>query len=167
MPRLPTPGSDDGTWGSVLNDYLSVEHAADGTLKKATDIADAKAKANSAYQKPSGGIPTTDLDAATQAKVNGASAPVQSVAGKTGAVTLIEADVANLVTDLSNTLSAAQAAQQTANSAPVLLVYNTGTSSYPARPSGVAAGRVIYKGPVAPTDAISPDTWEDTSGIWP
>lgn len=47
------------------------------------------------------------------------------------------------------------------------LVYNTSTSSYAARPAGVAAGLVIYKGPVAPTDSITPDTWEDTTGIWP
>jgi hypothetical protein len=33
MARLPTPGSDDGTWGDILNTYLSVEHNADGTLK--------------------------------------------------------------------------------------------------------------------------------------
>lgn len=33
MPRLPTPGSDDGTWGDILNDFLSVEHNADGSQK--------------------------------------------------------------------------------------------------------------------------------------
>lgn len=33
MARLPNPGSDDGVWGTVLNDYLSVEHNSDGTLK--------------------------------------------------------------------------------------------------------------------------------------
>ena len=32
MSRLPTPGGDDGTWGIVLNDFLNVAHAADGTL---------------------------------------------------------------------------------------------------------------------------------------
>ncbi len=31
--RLPTPGQDDGTWGTILNDFLSVEHNPDGTLK--------------------------------------------------------------------------------------------------------------------------------------
>lgn len=31
MSRLPTVGGDDGDWGTVLNDYLQVEHAADGT----------------------------------------------------------------------------------------------------------------------------------------
>ena len=33
MARLPVPGSDDGTWGDLLNVFLSVEHNADGTLK--------------------------------------------------------------------------------------------------------------------------------------
>ena len=33
MARLPNPGSDNGTWGQVLNDYLLQAHKADGTLK--------------------------------------------------------------------------------------------------------------------------------------
>ena len=33
MARLPTPGSDDGTWGNILNGFLAVEHNPDGTLK--------------------------------------------------------------------------------------------------------------------------------------
>lgn len=33
MSRLPIPGSDDGQWGQILNDYLSVAHEADGSLK--------------------------------------------------------------------------------------------------------------------------------------
>lgn len=37
MARLPTPGSDDGAWGNLLNEYLSVEHNTDGTLKLRTD----------------------------------------------------------------------------------------------------------------------------------
>ena len=35
--RLPVPGSDDGTWGTLLNDFLTVEHNGDGTLKIRTD----------------------------------------------------------------------------------------------------------------------------------
>lgn len=31
--RLPTPGSDNGTWGDLLNAYLSVAQNDDGTLK--------------------------------------------------------------------------------------------------------------------------------------
>lgn len=33
MTRLPTPGADEGSWGDVLNAFLSVEHNIDGTLK--------------------------------------------------------------------------------------------------------------------------------------
>lgn len=35
MSRLPVVGQDDDIWGDVLNDFLSVEHNADGTLKRA------------------------------------------------------------------------------------------------------------------------------------
>ena len=31
--RLPVPGSDDGTWGTILNDFLGVSLNADGTLQ--------------------------------------------------------------------------------------------------------------------------------------
>jgi len=33
MTRLPVSGSDDGTWGDILNDFLLATHNADGTLK--------------------------------------------------------------------------------------------------------------------------------------
>jgi len=36
--RLPTVGSDDGSWGTVLNTYLSVEHGTDGTHSKPLTI---------------------------------------------------------------------------------------------------------------------------------
>jgi len=33
MTRLPNPGGDSGSWGAILNDFLSVEHNSNGTLK--------------------------------------------------------------------------------------------------------------------------------------
>ena len=33
MATLPTPGGDSGTWGTELNEFLSVAHNADGTAK--------------------------------------------------------------------------------------------------------------------------------------
>ncbi len=33
MARLPIPGKDVGTWGNLLNDYLSVSHNPDGSIK--------------------------------------------------------------------------------------------------------------------------------------
>ena len=35
MARLPIPGSDNGTWGDILNAYLGVSHNSDGTVKPA------------------------------------------------------------------------------------------------------------------------------------
>lgn len=44
MARLPTPGSDDGTWGVILNDFLDQAHDTGGLLKAnavgTTQIAD-------------------------------------------------------------------------------------------------------------------------------
>ncbi|HLP86960.1 MAG TPA: hypothetical protein VK153_03780 [Candidatus Paceibacterota bacterium] len=37
MSRLPIVGQDNNTWGTVLNDYLAVEHNEDGTQKLLTE----------------------------------------------------------------------------------------------------------------------------------
>lgn len=44
MTRLPIPGKDGGLWGDLLNDFLSVEHNSDGSLKLRTQavLADAQ-----------------------------------------------------------------------------------------------------------------------------
>lgn len=111
MSRLPTPGGDNGTWGAVLNDYLSVSHNTDGTLKASAVSGGSNGQALVKDSSSAGGLKWLAV--------------------------------------------------------PVVVLYNTTSSSYPARPAGVPAGYVTYKGPVAPTDAQRPDTWEDTSGIWP
>lgn len=72
MSRLPTPGSDNGTWGGILNDYLSVEHNTDGTLKLRTD-----GTLSNFYVKPNTGIPGADLDASTQTKLAQAATAYQ------------------------------------------------------------------------------------------
>lgn len=75
MARLPQPGGDRGSWGDLLNDFLSVTHNSDGTLK-------------------TGSISEDKLDTAAQAKLNTAGGgAVDSVAGKTGVVTLVPGDV--------------------------------------------------------------------------
>jgi len=53
MARLPIPGSDDGSWGQILNDFLSVSHASDGTLK-AGAVTDAGAASDSTVVHNSG-----------------------------------------------------------------------------------------------------------------
>jgi hypothetical protein len=74
MTRLPQPGSDDGTWGDILNDFLAQAHNADGSLKQLTqsqvqnltnDLA-AKALVTDV-------VANTDLDTKTSALIVNAS----------------------------------------------------------------------------------------------
>lgn len=63
MARLPQPGSDKGTWGDILNDFLTQALNADGTLK---DISQAK---------------VTGLAATLSAKVNSADLSAVALSG--------------------------------------------------------------------------------------
>lgn len=62
MARLPNPGGDDNTWGSILNDFLSVSHDSDGTLK-----ADAVDSSNI----QSNSIGDTQVSSLSQSKITG------------------------------------------------------------------------------------------------
>ncbi|MBP7807214.1 hypothetical protein KA047_01825 [Candidatus Saccharibacteria bacterium] len=62
MARLPVPGSDDGDWGDILNEYLAVSHNSDGTPKDIGVIADK-------YTLPGGGIPASDLTTDAENKI--------------------------------------------------------------------------------------------------
>lgn len=71
MARLPVPGQDVGTWGTVLNDYLAVEHNTDGSLKKgaqinqaSTDASEAKTIANNAASAVAGKLDASLIGAA-------------------------------------------------------------------------------------------------------
>lgn len=69
MARLPSPGGDSGSWGTILNDFLNVAHNSDGTPK---DIGVIAAK----YAKPGSGIPKSDLSSGVQASLDNADAAV-------------------------------------------------------------------------------------------
>jgi lysophospholipase L1-like esterase len=85
MPRLPLPGQDAGTWGNVLNDYLSQSLAADGSLK---------ANSVGSNQLQAGAVTAAKVaaDVATQAGVDAAVAarvPTSAV-GATGGVASLD-----------------------------------------------------------------------------
>jgi hypothetical protein len=106
MARLPTPGSDDGTWGDILNSYLAVSLASDGTLSPAivgtaqlqnNAVTNAQLDAStqtviasvaSKYTKPGTGIPATDLDSASQTNLAKASTAIQ-IGGDLGGTSML------------------------------------------------------------------------------
>ncbi|MEO5949834.1 MAG: hypothetical protein ABIQ04_00125 [Candidatus Saccharimonadales bacterium] len=101
--RLPTPGQDSGTWGTILNDFLDVSHNPDGTL-----ISTAVTQAGAGtYTKPGSGIPGTDLDTATQTTLTA----VASKYTKPGP----GIPATDLTTAVQNSLAAASTAIQTVN----------------------------------------------------
>ncbi len=42
MARLPVPGSDEGTWGTLLNEFLRVSHHEDGSLRGVIGVVNVK-----------------------------------------------------------------------------------------------------------------------------
>jgi hypothetical protein len=71
MARLPIPGGDNGSWGDILNEYLSESHNNDGTLKSdSVGTAQLQDDAVTANQIVDGSITEVQLDASVQAKLN-------------------------------------------------------------------------------------------------
>lgn len=82
MARLPQPGSDSGTWGTILNDYLSQVHETTGLLK-------------------AGVVEEANLATAVQAKLN-ASVHIGDIHGLTVSATApVSPAVGDIWIDLS------------------------------------------------------------------
>lgn len=182
MARLPQPGSDQGTWGIILNDFLSVSHNADGTIvdgsittsKLSTAVqatingkADATSLApvatSGSYSDLSGRPTSTDQlpEGANNLYFTmtraGSAAPVQSVAGKTGAVTVTSADVGlgnvNNTSDANKPISTAAQAALDAR-----IVWVDVVDANTIRPAG--AVRVMWLGgTVQPVNMATGDIW--------
>jgi hypothetical protein len=78
MSRLPVPGSDDGTWGNLLNDFLSQSLDTDGTLKVGAissaggEVTGRKGQPNGyAPLDASGLVPSANLPAPSGGSPNG------------------------------------------------------------------------------------------------
>ena len=61
MARLPTPGSDEGAWGDILNNFLSIEHNSDGTQKTLALTKGGTGATDAAIARTNLGIPASAL----------------------------------------------------------------------------------------------------------
>lgn len=82
MARLPTPGQDNGTWGTILNDFLATSHNQDGTLKNNSvgstaladnSIVDSKIAGNISADKISDGTTNKVYTTSDKSKLNSLS----------------------------------------------------------------------------------------------
>jgi Pectate lyase superfamily protein len=129
MTRLPQPGSDDDTWGDILNAYLDISHNSDGTLRsdvvgtnqiQNNAVTNAKldgptqttiASVASKYTLPSGGIPSTDLTSGVQTSLGKADTAEQAAnKGVAGGYASLDGSALLPVSELpSSVLHASQA----------------------------------------------------------
>lgn len=86
MARLPIPGSDKGSWGSVLNDFLSQAHEADGSLKDGSVTPDSIAD---------DAITESKLDPAARAKLNTAGGTTNLSASANATTITVASDTGN------------------------------------------------------------------------
>jgi hypothetical protein len=102
--RLPTPGGDSGDWGDILNSFLNISLAGDGTLNSGV-VGNAQldsltqATINSVaskYTKPGSGIPASDLDSSSQQSLTKAVSSVQTVNSLTPSSGNVALGIANL-----------------------------------------------------------------------
>lgn len=72
MARLPNPGGDADTWGTILNDFLSVEHTTTGALKRGDELTQAVSDASDALSAANDAV--SDATTALNALPTGGSA---------------------------------------------------------------------------------------------
>lgn len=152
MSRVPTPGGDIGTWGDILNDFLAVEHFADGSQKPLAQskvinlVSDLSAKAPINNPTFTGtvtlpGDPTVNFHAATKQYVDNmtlASAPDATTTTK---------GIVQLAGDLSGTAASPQIAAG--------VIVNTDINSAAAIDKTKLAALNIVDGDVAAGAAIA------------
>lgn len=147
MARLPQPGSDQGTWGDVLNDYLRVAHMTDGSIRN-------------------GAVAEAQLASAVQVKLNqaggsqgptGANGP-QGPAGPANTLTIgtVTSDVAPNATITgtapAQTLNLVLAKGDQGAQGP------TGANSTVAGPQGPAGADSTVAGPQGPQGVPGADS---------
>lgn len=126
MARLPVTGSDDGTWGDILNSYLQVSLNSDGSLKDGIISLGKLATSNSASSGQALTYDGTSLTWKTLAKADVGLGNVDNTSDANKPISTATQSALNLKANASDV------------GAKVLLIDNAG-----ALPPGTPAGVVV------------------------
>ncbi len=183
MPRLPTPGSDSGTWGEVLNEFLSVEHAADGSLKPSGSLAAKQASSNTlsglaAMDSSTGFIVETAVDTFTKRTLTAASTKItvsngDGVAGnpsinvnEVNFTNIPQSAITNLTSDLANKTDESTLTTKgdmyVATAASTITRLPVGTNGYTLTADSTVANGMQWS---APATFVTPNADQATTSI--
>lgn len=159
MARLPTPGQDNGTWGTVLNDFLSQAHDSSGALLSSAVSAassDATASGKGVVQLAGDLSGTAAAPAVAAGAITGAKIASTTISDSNIAVAaaIAQSKIANLTTDLSAKLTASNNLSDVTNAA-------TARTNL-AVPRGVGFATITV-GTTAPGSPAVGDVWIDTN----
>jgi len=148
MARLPQPGGDKGTWGEVLNEFLSVEHNDDGTLKDTGTLATKEEviTAGTTSQYFRGDKTWQTLDKASVGLTNVDNTSDVNKPVSTAQQTAIDAKVADAINDGATTIAPSQNAvfDALALKAPLASPTFTGTVTVPTPTNSTDAANKGY-----------------------
>lgn len=107
MARLPISGSDSGTWGNILNDFLSVEHNGDGTLKTTGSLSTKASTTHAATHATAGSDPVSAASIGAVSVIDGGKETVAqpTASGANTAISLASGNVQLLTLNASTTIS--------------------------------------------------------------
>lgn len=146
MVRLPTPGSDNGTWGDLLNEFLQVEHNSDGSLKASGSLASKASITHASTHATAGSDPLnpTSIGATTASGGGKETTTSQTASGASTTIDLTNGNVQQLTLSANTTITLTGATASTACSLSLYIIQDgTGnrTVTWPASvkwPSAIA-----------------------------
>lgn len=131
-PRLPTPGGDEGSWGDILNDFLSQAHDTTGAIKSGSIVkAQLATSVQTSLDAADAALPASQKGAANgvasldgSSKLNSAQLPTGLVTeAEIGHLSVVDAAYGATGNGTTNDSAAIQAAINAANTAGGGVVY--------------------------------------------
>ncbi len=157
--RLPSPGSDDGTWGTILNDFLNQAHNPDGTIKDVGVVA-AKADDNTVIHNAG-----NETIAGTKTFNSSPVVPTPTLGSQSANKTYVDSTVSSGAPDATTTTKGiVQLTNDLGGTATAPTVPGLATKAddsavvHKANAETIAGVKTFSSAPIVPTPTVSTET---------